>query len=338
MRISSVILLLFPIVLSSCVFIQEGDTDLDNPFEKEYRVKVEEANGVNGHHLIKSLQSELEKSGKDNKKIVKLSYSVKNKQSEMDSIYGKVILPFEIMTLGIVDLLGVPSDFVAQTVYMNAQVQNEHGRTIGTYSASGSAWHTVAMYYGYSAKDAKKLANVRSFNKALNNLYENIEDNKESRTVSAGYSLRNEDFDVLVRKLVGDISESGRLNKKSGKYVLAISDILTDTIHDVDVDIFVKKLRVALQKENKVIMSTFSEDKMVMKSRELRNSKETNQANVAKRNSLLAPEISLTGRIMERELPSDRSEYTVLLTISDLKQGTSIWEGEQSIVKNGKED
>ena len=332
----SIPLLLISTFLSGCVSIQPGDTDLENPFEKEYRVVVEDTKGLKGHDDIKSLQTELEKSGKNNKKTIKLSYSVKNKLSEMDSLYGKIVLPFEVLTLGIVDLLCVPSDFMAQTVYMDATVQNEQGRTIGRYSADGSAWHTVALYYGYTSGDAKKMADVRAFNKALSNLYENIENNQESVEKSSGLSLTNRDFDNLVRRLVSDIIEDGHLNKKGGKYVLTISDIEQDTKHDVDVDIFIKKLRVALQKENKVIMSTMAEDKMVMKSRELRKSSETDQETVAKQNTLTAPEISLTGKIVEKELSSDVSEYTVMLTINDLKKGTSLWEGERSIVKTDK--
>ncbi|MGN0919736.1 MAG: hypothetical protein ACI4OR_03150 [Alphaproteobacteria bacterium] len=334
----SILVFLASTFLYGCVSIQPGDTDLDNPFEKEYKIKIEDAKGLKGHDDIQTLQSELEKSGKDNKKTIKLSYSVKNKLSEMDSTYGKIVLPFEVLTLGIIDVLGVPSDFTAQTVYMNATVQNEQGRTIGRYSSDGSAWHTVALYYGYSSKDAQRMADIRSFNKALNNLYQNIENNQESVEKSSGLSLINRDFDNLVNHLVNDIIESGSLNKKDGKYILTISDIIQDTKHNVDTEIFVKKLRIALQKENKVIMSTVSEDKMVMKSRELRKSRETNQTNVAQKNALTAPEISLTGRIVEKEISSDTSEYTIMLTINNLKKGISLWEGEQSIVKTGKEN
>ena len=323
-------------MLLGCVSIEPGDTDLSNPFENDYKVEIDRTKGLNGHPEIERLQDELEGSGRNNKKTILLSYSVKNKLSEMDSAYGKFILPFEVFSLGGVDLLGIPSDFMAQTVYMSAEVKNERGRTIGTYSSDGSAWHTVAMYYGYSSDNAIKMADVRSFNKALNNLYKNIEENKETLEFSSGLSLTNNDFDIVVRKLVNDIVASDSLHKNNGKYVLIISDIELDTKHDVDLDIFVKKLRVALQKENKVLMSTMVEDKMIMKSRELRNSSETNQSNVAKKNALSAPDISLTGRIVEKELSSEKSEYTIMLTINDLKEGLSLWEGEQSLIKQVK--
>ena len=128
------------------------------------------------------------------------------------------------------DLLGIPSDFMAQTVYMSAEVKKERGRTIGTYSSDGSAWHTVAMYSGYSSDNAIKMADVRSFNKALNNLYKNIEKNKETIEFSSGLSLTNNDFDIVVRKLVNDIVASDSLHKKNGKYVLIISDIEFSTV------------------------------------------------------------------------------------------------------------
>lgn len=321
------------LLFSGCASIQPGDMDLDNPFESEYRVTIENAKGTKGHSDIVALEKQLKNSGQKNAKRVKLSYSVKNKLSEMNSTYGSIILPFEIFTLGALDLIGVPSDFMAQTVYMNGEVLNERGRTIGTYSSSGSAWHTVAVYYGYSFIGAQRMADVRAFNKALNNLYEEIQENNEHTEVSTDLLLTNSDFDRIVTALVNDIIESGALNKSNGKYILAISDIELDTEHDVDLDIFEKKLRIALQKEKKVIMSTMTEDALIMKSRQLRQSKEVSKENVAAKNSLVAPEISLTGSIVEKVISSNEVQYTIMLTINDLKKGTSLWEGEKTIKK-----
>jgi len=333
------ITLLLSTALTGCTLLQEGDTDLENPFKRKYNIQVEEANGVNGHDVIARLQEELEQKNEKAKKTIKLSYSVKNKISEMGSTYGTIVLPFEILSLGTLNLLGLPSDFIAQTVYMNATVLNEKGRTIGSYSGKGSAWHTVAVYYGYPFGAARIMADVRAFNKALDDLYGNIE-NKEEQNAreNIGLSLSNADFDNIISDLVSDIISSGSLNKKNGKFILAISDIQVDTMHEIDVNIFVKKLRIALQKEKKVTMSTFQEDKMVMKSRELRQSQEINQKNVASRNTLAAPDISLTGSIVENKISSNKSEYTVMLTIHDLKQGVSIWEGEKTIIKVDKDD
>ena len=324
---------MFLLCLTGCANIQTGDTDLDNPFEKEYKIKIADVKGSNGHYEIQKFEEALKISGKDNKKTIKLSYSVKNKLSQMKSTYGAIVLPFEIFTVGTLDLLGMPSDFISQTIYMNADIVNEKGRTIGSYSSSGSAWHTVAMYYGYRTKDAMTMADVRAFNKALNNLYEKIENNSETLNTSVGLILNNTDLDKIVNSLVSDIIDSGALNKSSGKYVLAISDIDLDTKHPVDKEVFIKKLRIALQKEKKVTISTMKEDSLIMKSRELRKSKETNQENVASKNSLVAPEISLTGSIIEKDISDSKVEYTIMLTINDLKKGTSLWEGEKTIQK-----
>ena len=329
----SALILMLAACLSGCVSVYPEDTELENPFEGKYSVEVVEARGAKGHSVIQSIQDSLDKPDKNASKKIKLSYSVKNKVSEMDSIYGKIVLPFEIVTLGILDLLGMPSDFVAQTVYMNATVYDAKGRELGDYSGTGRAWHTVAVYYGYSSKDAQKLADARAFNKALSDLYDKIENNDSTREKSTGRALTSRDFDSVVNHLVRSIVDSGKLDKKKGKYILAISDIDTDTIHDVDTDVLIKKLRIALQKENKVIMSTMSEDKMIMKTRELRNSEETNQGTIAKKNSLAAPDISLTGKIVEKELSGGESEYIFMFTINNLEEGVSLWEGEKSIIK-----
>ena len=67
-----------------------------------------------------------------------------------------------------------------------------------------------------------------------------------------------------------------------------------------------------------------------------RKSKEFSQANVRGQGSLAAPELSLSGKINQREFlvnGDKRIEYRFSLSITDLSNGLSIWEGEKKIKK-----
>lgn len=324
------------LVLTGCVHIQPGDADLDNPFGKDYVIQVDHARGVKGHVHMQAMQDELEDDSSQNgKKIVNLSYSVKNKLSEMDSLYGAVMLPFEILTVGIIDLLGIPSDFVAQTVYMDAVVQNEKGLELGRYSATGRAWQTVAVYYGYDKEDALKMADARAFNKALNELYEKIEENDaDDEEKSEGLTLTTRDLDKVVKRLVDEIIRRGELDKKKDKYVLAIGNITAKTKHDLDDDLFVRKLRIALRKAGKVQVSTMDEEKEINgKLRELRKSEEVDQRTVIKANTAVSPNVTLSGKIEEKVVSSSESEYIFKLTISDSSGEIALWEVAESYHK-----
>lgn len=89
-------------------------------------------------------------------------------------------------------------------------------------------------------------------------------------------------------------------------------------------------------KSGKVRVTAFQEDAMVMASGQLRQSKEFNQSNVRKSGSLAAPELSLSGKITQREFivsGKKRIEYRFSMSITDLRNGLTLWEGEEKIKK-----
>lgn len=152
---------------------------------------------------------------------------------------------------------------------------------------------------------------------------------------AAGLEYR--DFESAARSMVGDMIASGNLNKPGGgRYVLIISRIANDTLQRIDVDQLSKKIRIELINSGKVAVSNMEEDARVMQSRQLRQSREVNQATVAKRGALIAPELSLSGKITQREFivsGDKRIEYTFALSITSLDTGLTLWEGEKTIIK-----
>ncbi len=159
----------------------------------------------------------------------------------------------------------------------------------------------------------------------------------ENDTTERAAALEGRDFEDAANAMIEDMLEMGTLNKPNGQpYILAISRIENDTMQRIDVDELTKSIRIVLMKSGKARVTTFNEDPMVMQSAQLRKSKEFNQDNVRKKNSLAAPELSLSGKINQREFFVDgdkRIEYRFSLSMTDLSNGLTIWEGEKKIKK-----
>lgn len=162
-----------------------------------------------------------------------------------------------------------------------------------------------------------------------------IDIENDSTERAAGLEYR--DFESAARSMVSEILTSGNLNKpRGGRYVLIISRIVNNTMQRIDVDQLSKKIRIELINSGKVAVTNMEEDSRVMQSRQLRQSREVNQATVAKKGTLIAPELSLSGKITQREFivsGDKRIEYTFALSITSIDTGLTLWEGEKTIIK-----
>jgi len=153
------------------------------------------------------------------------------------------------------------------------------------------------------------------------------------------------DFNQAAAEAVQSMLMSGAVDKKNGeRYVLAISRITNDTMQHIDTDQLVKKIRVELLRSGKVVVTTAvsangAEDEMSIKARELRGNDEFNQATVQKKGTMIAPDLSLSGKILQRNIRMDdgkqQVEYYFMLTLTEIKTGLAWWEGETVIGKRG---
>lgn len=158
--------------------------------------------------------------------------------------------------------------------------------------------------------------------------------------------LDSRDFDAAAEAMIADMLESGALDKQSGgRYVMAIGRVANRTRQDIDIDQLVKKIRIALLKSKKVVVTTAvgaagPEDGMSAAVRDLANDGMFNEATVAQQGTAVAPELSLSGKIIEKNLKISNSkkriEYIFQLSITDIKTGLAFWEGEKTIGKIGR--
>ncbi len=172
-------------------------------------------------------------------------------------------------------------------------------------------------------------------------------DDKELVTMG----LSHRDFDSAATQALDEIITSPLLvhpdAAKGGRYIMAISNIVNDTSQRIDTDQLTKKIRVGLLKSGKFLTTTAislngAEDEMTQKVRDLESSKLVNQATVKKNGTVIAPDFSLSGKIIQRTNRVDRStqlvDYYFQLSLTQLETGLAYWEGEYPISKKGSND
>jgi len=169
----------------------------------------------------------------------------------------------------------------------------------------------------------------------------NMQDDRGAAVMGLDYR----DFQNAASEAVQSMLMSGAVSKPDGsRYVLAISRIINDTQQHIDTDQLIKKIRVELLQSGKVVVTTAvsangAEDAMSYQARELRDSDEFNQGTVAKKGQMIAPELSLSGKIIQRNVRVNSSkqqvEYYFQLTLTDINTGLAFWEGETVIGKRG---
>lgn len=153
------------------------------------------------------------------------------------------------------------------------------------------------------------------------------------------------DFESAAGDSIAKLIASGVINKPGGgRYVMVVSRVTNDTMQRIDTEQLTKKIRVELLNSGKVVTTTAvgldaPEDPMVAKARELRQSQEVKQSTVAGQGTIVAPDLSLSGKIIQMNhrlnKKTQQVEYYFMLSLTDLTTGLAIWENETPIVKRG---
>lgn len=172
-----------------------------------------------------------------------------------------------------------------------------------------------------------------------------LNNEKEVANMQNVMELEYRDWTNTAEKMTQSMISSGALNQTQ-KPVIAIANIVNDTTQRFDTDVLIKKIRTTLLKSGRAQIATnFSgEDLTTEKMRNKRSDAEYDQSTIAKTGTLVAPNMSLSGKMLQRNLKLDsgwfssvdtRTEYYLQLTLTDLKTGLSVWEDEQPIIKEG---
>ncbi|MHC4740435.1 MAG: penicillin-binding protein activator LpoB [Planctomycetota bacterium] len=151
------------------------------------------------------------------------------------------------------------------------------------------------------------------------------------------------DFDQAASQMVQSMIASGALKKQGGgRYVVATGRIVNDTMQRVDTNQLMAKIEQELMSSGQVVMTSAigsESDALIHQTRELRDSEEFDQDTIAKRGTLIAPELTISGKIFQKNLRYDRKrqqvEYYFQLKVSDVNSGLRYWMDEKVIGKRG---
>jgi uncharacterized protein (TIGR02722 family) len=156
-------------------------------------------------------------------------------------------------------------------------------------------------------------------------------------------ALDYRDFDQAASKMIQSMLGSGALKKQDGsRYVVATGRIINDTTQRIDTDQLMVKIETEILNSGQAVMTSAigsGTDELLHETRELRDSEEFDQDTVAKRQTLIAPELTISGKIFQRSIRYDRNtqqiEYYFQLKLSDVKSGLRFWQEETLIGKRG---
>ncbi len=164
--------------------------------------------------------------------------------------------------------------------------------------------------------------------------------NDEGKAVMA---LDYRDFDQAASEMVQSMLGSGALKKEGGgRYVVATGRIINDTTQRIDTDQLMVKIETELLNSQQAVMTSAigsGADELLHETRELRDSEEFDPGTTAKRQTLQAPELTISGKIFQRNIRYDRNtdqvEYYFQLKLSDVTSGLRFWQDETLIGKRG---
>lgn len=167
-------------------------------------------------------------------------------------------------------------------------------------------------------------------------------DSDSSRLVTSTEGINIQDFsqaaDAMTASLIDNLINPGQL--KSGEAgepaLLAISRIQNNTGQQLDTDLLVKKMRVALLQTGKIQTSTTygyggAEDPLAAE-------QQAAQEFFDDEKHTRLPDYTLSGKIIEDRVQAGRvkqTSYIFQLSLSS-RAGIAVWEDERTIVKQGK--
>ncbi|MFB0552233.1 MAG: penicillin-binding protein activator LpoB [Phycisphaerae bacterium] len=156
------------------------------------------------------------------------------------------------------------------------------------------------------------------------------------------------DFAQAASEMIQSMISSGALKKPGGgRYVMTTARVTNDTMQRIDTDQLMAKIEEELLNSGQVVMTSAvggrgAPDEMIYEMRDIRDSAtgdEFKQETLAGKKTLIAPELSIAGKIFQRNIRYDRNrqqvEYYFQLMITDLTTGLRFWQKESIIGKRG---
>jgi len=159
------------------------------------------------------------------------------------------------------------------------------------------------------------------------------------------------DFDRAASQMIQSMIASGALKKEGGgRYVVAKGHIINETMQRLDTDQLMSKVEKELMDSGLVVMTSAvgagnePKDSLVHSVREIKdmdNADEFNKDTLPAKGQLIAPQLSISGKIIQRNIRYDNDkqqvEYYFQLQLTNLASGLRYWQNETIIGKRGSD-
>lgn len=154
--------------------------------------------------------------------------------------------------------------------------------------------------------------------------------------------VNTRDWQEVSAKAVNSLVSSGALVRPDGrKSIVMINTIKNSTHSSIKTQLLTNKMRQAMLASGKAVVTTAvggngPEDNATRQVRELENDDLFNQATVQKRGTAIAPDLSLSGEIIEQRTSAGRtseSSFSFHVVVTDLATGLAVWEDTFDISK-----
>jgi len=163
-----------------------------------------------------------------------------------------------------------------------------------------------------------------------------------SRTVLNVGKINIQDWNMAAESMINSLNDkfvnAGKLQSSTtgAPAILAISKIVNNTGQQIDTDLLVKKIRIALNDTGKVVTDVTAglggpEDPLAKEAKE-------REILLGTQKTIRRPDYTLSGKIIEdRANAGSVNEATYVFQLSlTSRDGLAIWEEERSITKQGK--
>jgi uncharacterized protein (TIGR02722 family) len=153
------------------------------------------------------------------------------------------------------------------------------------------------------------------------------------------------DWQIAAEKGITSLLESGVLNRSDGrKSILMIGTVKNSTTQHINTRILTDKIRQALLRSGKALTTTAvggngPDDAASKQVRRLEEDDMFNQSTVQKVGTAIAPDMSLSGEIVQQKTTQGRvseSYFFFHMAVTDLTTGLAVWEDNVEIAKQGK--
>jgi len=150
------------------------------------------------------------------------------------------------------------------------------------------------------------------------------------------------DWQDAAEACVSSLLKAGVLDRSDGrKTILMITGVKNETLAHLDSKILTNMLREALLKSGKAVTSTAvtGEDSATRGVRSLQGDPLFDQRTVQSQGTAIAPDMSVAGEIIQIVAEQGRfreSNFYFHMTVTDLKTGLALWEGQSQVAKQAK--